>query len=699
MAACAYQVRGWFESFEILIICWIRRLASVREDAIVILAAVSHPTLEIRSSAYYSAPVPDFLSENSDQVLGTLVKLQAFDLKVNQREAWIQEINILKTALRGLQGAILLEFDVPRLGRRIDAVLVSGPAVFTMEFKCGEHDYHAADYNQAWDYALDLKNFHLASHNAPILPILIATEAVHSDAKWKGPDPDGVRPPRRCCAEDLRPILAQGLALVSGPCLDAEAWGRAPYRPTPTIIEAARALYSRHTVEAITRTDAGAKNLAVTSAGVEEIIERTRAKPEKAIVFVTGVPGAGKTLVGLNMATRRRDFGEAHAVFLSGNGPLVAVLQEALTRDELARVGGRKRKADVRRKVTQFIQNVHHFRDEGIRRSEAPYDHVVIFDEAQRAWDKKKTADFMKRRKKVPNFNQSESEFLISYLDRHEDWAVIVCLVGGGQEIHTGEAGISAWLDAVREKFSHWKVYVSPDLTDSEYVAGHALEGFAGDKRVVPDTRLHLSTSMRAFRSEKVSAFVKAVLDCDRGSARSLFSEISLTYPIAITRDLALAKQWILHHKRGSERHGLVASSQALRLKPHAIDVRVDVNPIHWFLNDSHDTRSSYYLEDVATEFQVQGLELDWICVAWDGDLRFDGQGWQYRSFRGDAWTTIHKNDRKHYVLNAYRVLLTRARQGMVIFVPEGHDSDETRAAEFYDKTYAYLSGIGIGQI
>jgi hypothetical protein len=655
-------------------------------------------SLPERVPAYYSATVPKFLSENPAEILGTLTRLQPYDLKISQREAWIREIDILKIALQRLQGTVFLEFDVPRLGRRIDAVLVSGPAVITMEFKCGEHEYHAADYNQAWDYALDLKNFHLSSHNAPILPILIATDAPSTEAKWQGPDSDGVRPPRRCCADDLSAVLAQGLALVSGPCLDGEAWGGSPYQPTPTIIEAARALYSRHTVEAITRNDAGAKNLAVTSAAVEEIIERSRAKAEKAIVFVTGVPGAGKTLVGLNMATRRQNFGEARAVFLSGNGPLVAVLQEALTRDELARAGRRERKANARRKIAQFIQNVHHFRDEGIRRSAAPYDHVVIFDEAQRAWDKQKTADFMKRRKNVPNFNQSESEFLISYLNRHNDWAVIVCLVGGGQEIHTGEAGISAWLDAVRETFRHWVVYVSPDLTASEYAAGNALQGFRGDKRVIPDSRLHLSTSMRAFRSGKVSAFVKAVLDCDSNAARDLLSEISTNYPIAITRDLTRAKRWLHEHVRGSETYGLVASSGALRLKPHAVDVRVDVNPIHWFLNDTHDTRSSYYLEDVATEFQIQGLELDWIGVAWDGDLRFDGHDWKYHSFRRDMWTTIHKTDRRHYLLNAYRVLLTRARQGMVIFVPPGDASDATRAAEFYDQTYAYLSGIGIGQ-
>jgi hypothetical protein len=617
-------------------------------------------------------------------------------LDIEQRRAWEEEIAILKEALRGVEGTIYFEFDVPRLGSRIDAVLISGAAIFPVEFKCGESEYHKADYNQAWDYALDLKNFHLASHHAPLLPVLVATAAILSDDEWQSPHPDGVRPPRRCRAADLGRVLNEGLTLVDGPPLDGAAWGTAPYHPTPTIIEAARALYSRHTVEDIARNDAGAKNLRVTSRAIEEIIERAQANREKVVVFLTGVPGAGKTLVGLNVATRRRNFGEARAVFLSGNGPLVAVLQEALTRDEFARVGNRMRKGAIRQQVKPFIQNVHHFRDDGIRGPRAPFDHVVIFDEAQRAWNREKTADFMKRRKKKPDFDQSEPQFLISYLDRHDDWAVVICLVGGGQEIHTGEAGIAAWLDAARLHFRKWQVYVSPDLTDSEYAAEAALDALAEDPRIVRDARLHLSTSMRSFRSEKVSAFVKAVLDCDADAARHLLQEVSAKYPIALTRDLARAKQWIREHARGSERYGLVASSEAQRLKPHAIDVRVKVDPIHWFLDDRSDTRSSYYLEDAATEFQIQGLELDWICVTWDADLRLEARRWRYHSFRGHKWTTIHKDDRKRYLLNAYRVLLTRARQGMVIFVPPGDDTDPTRVAKFYDETYDYLADLGI---
>ena len=547
-----------------------------------------------------------FLAADPHQVLGALTAAHTHDIEVDQRQAWEEQIEILGAALRVLAGTVYLEFDVPRLGSRIDAVLVSGPAIFPIEFKCGERQFRMADYNQAWDYALDLKNFHAASHDAPIFPILVATQSEIEDEAWQAAYPDGVRPPFRCGAHHLRAAIQGGLARSSGPPIDAEAWGAAPYQPTPTIIEAARALYARHSVEAISRHDAGAKNLHLTSVGVEEIIERSRANREKAIVFVTGVPGAGKTLVGLNVATRRRTLGEARAVYLSGNGPLVAVLQEALTRDELARVGNAERKGVVRQRVKPFIQNVHYFRDEGVRTTSAPYDHVVIFDEGQRAWTRAKTADFMRRRKTIANFDRSEPDFLISYLDRHDAWAVVVCLVGGGQEIHTGEAGIGEWLEAVRSQFRHWRVYVSPNLTDSEYAAQPALERLGSVASVVWDERLHLATSMRSFRSEKVSAFIKAVLDCDTISAQALLRQVTRRYPIAVTRDLARAKAWIQTHARGSERYGLVASSQAQRLKPHAIDVRVNVDPVQWFLNDRHDTRSSYYLEDAATEFQVQ---------------------------------------------------------------------------------------------
>lgn len=649
------------------------------------------------SSAYYGATVAEFLAAEPEAVIGALAMADTRGaLDAEQRRAWEEEIAILRAALAGIEGMLFLEFNVPRLGSRIDAALVSGPAVFPIEFKCGEQRFTVDAYHQAWDYGLDPKNFHEASHSAAIFPVLVATGATQGDATWQPAHDDGVRPPRRSTAGELRRTLRDALCGADGPVLDGDAWARAPYQPTPTIIEAARALYSRHTVAGITRNDAGAKNLQITSGRVEEIIEQARQRHEKAIVFVTGVPGAGKTLVGLNVATRRRSFGEARAVFLSGNGPLVEVLQEALTRDEHRRTNGSIRKGAIRQKVKPFIQNVHHFRDEGVRHAAPPFDHVVIFDEAQRAWNREKTADFMKRKKGHAGFEQSESEFLISYLDRHETWAVIVCLVGGGQEIHTGEAGIGAWLEAIGRAFPKWRTFVSPGLSGSEYAATGLIDSLDGVVPLERDGRLHLSASMRSFRSEKVSAFVTALLDCDREDAREALCQVRARYPIVVTRDLTTAKEWVRRRARGSEQYGLLASSQAMRLKPHAIDVRVSVNPIHWFLGEPSDTRSSYYLEDAATEFQVQGLEVDWACVTWDADLRLIGGEWRYHSFRGDGWTNVNKADRRRYLLNAYRVLLTRARQGMAIFVPPGDPRDPTRLPSFYDGTFEYLSGLGL---
>jgi hypothetical protein len=321
---------------------------------------------------------------------------------------------------------------------------------------------------------------------------------------------------------------------------------------------------------------------------------------------------------------------------------------------------------------------------------------VAIFDEAQRAWNQPKTAQFMKQRKGVANFNQSEPEFLISYMDRHKDWAVIVCLVGGGQEINTGEAGIEAWLHAVRDMFPHWHTYISPELHDSEYAAGKAIEELGAHARVETQYALHLAVSMRSFRAEKVSGLVKAALDADEDKARELLAQVLKTYPMVLTRDRTIAKKWVREQARGSERYGLIASSQAQRLKAYCIDVRVDVDPVKYFLADRADTRSSFYLEDAATEFQTQGLELDWTMMSWDADLRRTNGRWSYHSFRGDRWTSVHNPDRQRYLLNAYRVLLTRARQGMAVFVPKGRKSDATLQPENYDQTFRYLESLGV---
>ncbi len=654
----------------------------------------------IISRAWYGSSIAEFLQSTSDSVFAHLAKNPEFSLLSTQKGAWTAQIDFLKTQLTGLTGSVFLEFNIPRMGRRIDAVLLIGPVVFVVEFKVGESSFDRAAVDQVWDYALDLKNFHEASHTVSIVPILIATGATTAASVELRADNDKVYWPVQVHPAGFRNAIDDTVQVIAGDALNQQRWALASYRPTPTIVEAARSLYAQHFVEAIQSFDAGKKNLRITSRRIEELVDDARLRKRKTICFVTGVPGAGKTLVGLNIATRRRDANQpTHAVFLSGNGPLVDVLREALTRDEYSRRKERREKVTkkkVANPVKAFIQNIHHFRDEAFIDPGPPDDHVVIFDEAQRAWNEKKAASFMKQRKNRPDFKHSEPAFLISYMDRHDDWAVIVCLVGGGQEIHTGEAGIGEWLKAVNESFPHWHMYISSELTDTEYAAGKPLEAV----RNRPDTHfedcLHLSVSMRSFRAENVSAFVKALLDCELDAAQSAFSKLAKRYPIAVTRDLHRAKQWIRKKARGTERYGLVASSKAQRLKPHAIDIRVNIDPVHWFLNDKEDTRSSYYLEDAATEFQVQGLELDWACVTWDGDLRFTGSGWSFHDFRGSKWTNIAKLDSRNYLRNAYRVLLTRARQGMVIFVPPGDASDPTRSPAFYDSTFNYLTCLGI---
>ncbi|MCM2312911.1 MAG: DUF2075 domain-containing protein, partial [Steroidobacteraceae bacterium] len=448
----------------------------------------------------------------------------------------------------------------------------------------------------------------------------------------------------------------------------------------------------------ITRSDAGAVNLQRTSAAIAGVIASAKATPQKAICFVTGVPGAGKTLVGLDIATKYAEEGQLHSVLLSGNGPLVAVLREALARDKVTREqeAGRKiTKKEARAPVQAFIQNVHHFRDAYLKDPRAPIDHIAVFDEAQRAWNKHQTAKFMQQKRGHKDFQMSEPEYLISCLDRHEDWAVIVCLVGGGQEINTGEAGIGEWISAVTSRFPHWHVHISPHLHDSEYGSGEALRALEAHSNVVLDPDLHLAVSMRSFRAENVSALVKCLLDVDLPGARDNLARLNAQYPIVITRDLARARAWVRAQARGSERYGVVVSSSAERLRPHAINVRAPMDPIHWFLHDKEDVRSSYYLEDVATEFHVQGLELDWTCVVWDGDLRLAGNDWGHFSFAGSRWQRVNAADRKMYLKNAYRVLLTRARQGMVIVVPEGDSCDPTRSPAHYDETFGYLSNIG----
>jgi DUF2075 family protein len=584
----------------------------------------------------------------------------------------------------------------------VDAIAIIEGVVFVIEFKVGEQVYHRSDLDQVWDYALDLKNFHEPSHQAILVPVLVATEAHDLPIEMVNPSHgDNLFVPLRVNKFGLKQAISDTLDFIyQKQTLDPNVFSSGRYAPTPTIIEAALALFQHHTVADITRSDAEAQNLTKTTTIIDDLVARAKSEQKKIICFVTGVPGAGKTLVGLNVATTnaQKESGNT-SIYLSGNGPLVDILQEALARDKIKNErekGLRLTKREAKASVKAFIQNIHHYRDEYLRDASAPFDHIAIFDEAQRAWNKEQTVKFMTQKKDQKDFDYSEPEFLISCLDRHQDWAVIVCLVGGGQEINTGEAGIAEWLSAVKDRFPQWEVYISPNLTDSEYAAATTIDRLQEVTKVHLHPDLHLNVSMRSFRAENVSFFVKCLLDLEAGLASDIFSKLKDKYPILLTRDLGKAKAWLKKKARGSERYGIVASSQAQRLKPFAIDVKSPMNPIYWFLNSKEDVRSSYYLEDVATEFHVQGLELDWVCVTWDGDLRFDEEGWKTYAFKGKKWQNIHQKDRKKYLINAYRVLLTRARQGMVIVVPEGNPEDHTRLPEFYDPNFQYLQSLGI---
>lgn len=674
-------------------------------------------------------------------------------------EAWADEIHIMQETLQPWKdedGQVIFEYDIPRLGKRIDVVLLFRGLIFCLEFKVGEREMLQSNIEQVLDYALDLKNFHLLSQNRTIVPILIPTRFQSSSNEFRpSVYDDSIYNPLVTGANGLQQLIADVLAHAGAtapdPSLGAD-WIISPYSPTPTIIEAAKRLYENHSVEDITRHEADKVSTDRTIAYILDVIKTSREKGEKSICFVTGVPGAGKTLVGLDVAVKQSyQNGEKlsedeGAVYLSGNGPLVAVLTEALAIDNQKKCqarGEKKNRSDSRREVGKFIQIIHRYRDNMLAKLKTPIEngvleidpkkaiklakagygeveHVAIFDEAQRSWTHKRLADYLKRggtygnKLKIQNFPYSEAAFLIWSLDQREDWATIVCLVGGGQEINTGEAGISEWIKALNEKFTHWKIYISDKLTEAEYAEGRVNELLAGNDKVTFSPELHLGVSLRSFRAENLSAFVHALLSFNPDIA-ALYDTIKAHYPIVLTRDMAKARAWLRKHTRGSQRSGVLVSKTAARFKPLVVDVlgQGDENAVHWFLMDKTDIRSSNYLEDAATEIQVQGLELDYTCVLWDADLRCENGRWRYFNFNGrtawreEAGQTESSLERRKYMLNAYRVLLTRARIGMVICVPEGNSNktvdgfpeDATRLPEFYNGTYKYLKSIGLGEM
>lgn len=649
--------------------------------------------------SYYQNTTFNFLAEDIHSIFGQLSKNYQHALEDQQKNAWLKQIYFLKSWLKDIQGNIYFEFSIPRMGKRVDNILIAKDFIFVIEFKVGDKHYAKDSQYQTIDYCLDLINFHEGSHNKTIIPILVATKA-----ESKIVDIKSAISLDNCllCNEDnfestLKNILTTQTATQK---IIVPDWENSTYKPTPTIIEAAQALYKGHNVQEISRCDSGAINLSRTATEINTIIEQSKLNKRKSICFLTGVPGAGKTLAGLNIANERLKASESeHSVFLSGNGPLVDVLREALTRDsvETAKANGEKlTRSNAERKAKAFIQNIHHFRDDNLKTEKAPIEKVVIFDEAQRAWQKEQVSKFMKAKKGIENFEMSEPEYLISVMNRHEDWCTIVCLIGGGQEINTGEAGVSEWIDSLKQKYPDWSVYYSDKILSEKTTYlnnGELLTWLKKNGSKVTD--LHLAVSIRSFRSEKVALLIQHILENESEKAKDIYNLIKVNYPIFITRSLSKAKHWLKQKAKGTERIGVLASSGGRRLRADGIDVKNEIEPANWFLNNKDDVRSSYYLEEIATEFDIQGLEIDFTCVAWDINL-FYNKGWNFQNFKGSKWQKINQDSTKIYLLNSYRVLLTRARQGIVIFVPDVDEPDPTRPKECYDYTFDYLKQCGL---
>lgn len=701
----------------------------------------------------YEASFSDFLNQEPLAVLGALHNNNHGDALTTTDEAWMGEIELMQLVLEPwatVSGRVIFEYDIPRLGKRIDVVLLLRGLIFCLEFKVGKKEEFQAGIEQVMDYALDLKNFHLFSHDKKIVPILIPTKYSNYTTVFQpSVYNDDIYNPMITGSEHLQELITKVLehAGATEDVDEIENWLISPYSPTPTIVEAARTLYENHSVEDITRHEADKVSTDNTINYLLKVIEKSKDSRQKSICFVTGVPGAGKTLVGLDVAIKQtyKD-GEMNkengAVYLSGNGPLVAVLTEALARDNQKKCserGERKNMSDSRREVSEFIQIIHRYRDNMLAKIKNPVEngvleidpekavkleatgygeveHVAIFDEAQRSWTHKRIADYLKRggtygnKLKVPNFPMSEAEFLIWSLDQREDWAVIICLVGGGQEINTGEAGIAEWIKALNNRFKHWNVYISNKLTEPEYAEGKVNELLQENKKVTFTDSLHLAVSLRSFRAETLSAFVHSLLSFTP-DATSLYQDVKQKgYPIVLTRDMEKARAWLRRIARGTQQTGVLVTKVAARFKPLAVHILAqgDENAVHWFLEDKTDIRSSNYLEDAATEIQVQGLELDYACVLWDADMRCVRGHWEYYKFNGkNKWNPENNEENRKYMLNAYRVLLTRARQGIVICVPsgngkttnEGFPEDPTRLPEFYDGTFEYLKSLGLEEI
>ena len=651
--------------------------------------------------AYYCNSIPGFIRDNTESIIGQLVK-HAFDINIEQSDAWTNQITELQRRLEecGIEGDIIFEYDIVRLGKRIDVILLIRHMVFSLEFKNGKNIFTAQDAQQAEDYAIDIKNFHKESEDLYVCPILIATEAKpYHKVQSSGCYPDKQVHLQRENIETLIPKVTEISNLYGDDGqIDFEKWFNSPYYPTPTIVAAAVEAYSTHNLSEIARSEAGQDNIDKCESRINSVIDYARSNRKKCVCFVTGVPGAGKTLVGLDVVAKNLDKGkESLSVYLSGNGPLVEVLREALVRSVKAKKQYNK---ETKAAIETLIQSSFAFKKDNSSHSLPTPENILIFDEAQRVWNKEQMT---RKHNKNPEMSVSEPHLLFSIMDRHKDWAVMICLVGLGQDIYDGEVGINEWFRCGINDFTEWEMFYSPEIFSQVEDKNIDRDMIIQCERCHEMQELHLNTSIRSFRAEKQCQFVDALLDNDSQLASEVYSQIIAKYPLYITRDFGSAKQWVRNQVRGSQRSGVLACSSAQRLKPEGIYVPKDIDVKNWFLAPSDDLRSSNMLEIAASEFKVQGLEIDWAIVCWDADLRrmSDCEDWDYYSFRGSKWQHRKQPDQKRYLLNSYRVLLTRARQGMVLFVPRGVDPEEdsTRNSIYYDGIYDYLRSCGIREL
>ena len=651
-----------------------------------------------KPSAWWSGSMATFMAADDATLLRQLSHAAVRHFRSHepaQLRAWSREIDVLRDVVAQLpevlQWQLLLEFEIPRLGGRIDAVLLSPASVFVLEFKVGASSFAETDCRQLLDYSLDLQDFHAGSRGHPIVPILVATDAVAQTQtlpfSFPGLGPDVLHADGTSLHALLRTLAARP-STGSRP-IDLRGWEYAAYEPVPNIIDAACLLFARHAVAEIVSARADTTNLTRTADRIAALIALAQAEQRPTILFVTGIPGAGKTLCGLNSA-----FGvEARtgAAFLTGNPTLVHVLREALVRDAVKQ--GQTRHDAVHR-MKGVIQALPRFRDDLVASGRPPPERVIIIDEAQRCWTARQA--IAKTRDRPVQLDRSEPAHLLDIMSRHAGFACVLCLIGHGQEIHDGEGGLAEWGEALRER-SDWRIHAAPrTLTDPE--PRNRLPPLAG---MVAEPDLHLDVPVRSLRNDSAAAWADALLRGDAAAASGIARDAEI--PFRLTRSLSSLRRGLRAASRDIHRCGLVCSAKAHRLRAEGLGAELphmDPDAVaRWFLDRyPRDVRASDALEQVATQFSVQGLELDHVGLCWDGDLvRAPGQqAWQARSFCGTDWQVARDAHKIAYRLNTYRVLLTRARYETIIWVPAGDPIDRTRDPQTLDAIAAFLRACGV---